>query len=109
MILRQPEFRNELDAPPIPSSATEMCDALELVVVPRVKARRRFCRAPRHAEREASIGRPFHLLRSYGARAILQDKAWMCARPHIGLAITYLFDGRVAHRDSEEMADYTVR
>jgi redox-sensitive bicupin YhaK (pirin superfamily) len=79
------------------------CDALELVIVPRARDLGGFevRRALPHAKRQM-VG-PFIFFDQMGPAQFLAG-AGMDVRPHphIGLAtVTYLFDGRVMHRDSE--------
>lgn len=81
-----------------------VCDALELVIVPRVRdlgdgfAVRR---ALPHGRRQM-VG-PFIFFDQMGPVQFLSGKGLdVRPHPHIGLAtVTYLFDGRVMHRDSE--------
>jgi redox-sensitive bicupin YhaK (pirin superfamily) len=78
------------------------CDALELIVVPRVcdlgdgfEVRRALL-----SERRQMVG-PFIFFDQMGPAQFLAGKG-LDVRPHIGLAtVTYLFDGQVMHRDSE--------
>lgn len=79
------------------------CDALELVIVPRARDLGGFevRRALPHAKRQM-VG-PFIFFDHFGPVQFLGDKAMdVRPHPHIGLAtVTYLFDGRIMHRDSE--------
>ena len=79
------------------------CDALELVVVPRVRDLGGFQvrRALPHAKRQM-VG-PFIFFDQMGPVQLLAGQGMdVRPHPHIGLAtVTYLFDGRVMHRDSE--------
>src|SRR5262249_44393304 len=72
------------------------CDALELVVVPRVRDLGdgfSVRRALPHGKRQMVMG-PVQFIAGQGLD--------VRPHPHIGLAtVTYLFDGRVMHRDSE--------
>src|SRR5204862_4029201 len=80
------------------------CDALELVVVPRVRDLGdgfSVRRARPHGRRQR-VG-PFIFFDQMGPVQFVAGKGLdVRAHPHIGLAtVTYLFDGRVMHRDSE--------
>jgi redox-sensitive bicupin YhaK (pirin superfamily) len=79
------------------------CDALELVVVPRVRDLGGFSvrRALPHGRRQM-VG-PFIFFDQMGPAQLLAGQGMdVRPHPHIGLAtVTYLFDGRVMHRDSE--------
>ena len=79
------------------------CDALELVIVPRARDLGGFevRRALPHAGRQM-IG-PFIFFDQMGPVQFIAGKGIdVRPHPHIGLAtVTYLFDGRVMHRDSE--------
>jgi len=80
------------------------CDALELIIIPRVRdLGDGFCvrRALPHAKRQM-IG-PFIFFDQMGPVQLMAGKGMdVRPHPHIGLAtVTYLFDGRVVHRDSE--------
>ena len=79
------------------------CDALEMVVVPRVRDLGGFevRRALPHARRQM-VG-PFIFFDQMGPVQFLAGEGMdVRPHPHIGLAtVTYLFDGRVMHRDSE--------
>src|ERR1700730_3469475 len=79
------------------------CDALELVIVPRVRDLGGF--EVRHAlphGRRQMIA-PFIFFDKMGpVKFIAGQGIDVRPHPHIGLAtVTYLFDGRVMHRDSE--------
>jgi redox-sensitive bicupin YhaK (pirin superfamily) len=79
------------------------CDALELVIVPRARDLGGFSvrRALPHAKRQM-VG-PFIFFDHFGPVQFLAGQGMdVRPHPHIGLAtVTYLFDGRVLHRDSE--------
>jgi redox-sensitive bicupin YhaK (pirin superfamily) len=80
------------------------CDALELIVVPRVRDLGdgfSVCRALPHAKRQM-VG-PFIFFDQMGPVQLVAGRGMdVRPHPHIGLAtVTYLFDGRVMHRDSE--------
>src|SRR6185503_11649489 len=80
------------------------CDALELIVVPRVRDLGdgfSVRRALPHAKRQM-VG-PFIFFDQMGPVQLLAGQGMdVRPHPHIGLAtVTYLFDGRVMHRDSE--------
>jgi hypothetical protein len=81
----------------------QSCDALELVVVPRVRDLGGFAvrRALPHARRQM-VG-PFIFFDQMGPVQFLAGQGMdVRPHPHIGLAtVTYLFDGRIMHRDSE--------
>jgi redox-sensitive bicupin YhaK (pirin superfamily) len=80
------------------------CDALELIIVPRTRdlgdgfAVRR---ALPHGKRQM-VG-PFIFFDHFGAVQFLAGRGMdVRPHPHIGLAtVSYLFDGRIMHRDSE--------
>jgi hypothetical protein len=82
---------------------TRSCDALELVIVPRVRDLGGFevRRALPHSKRQM-VG-PFIFFDHLGpAQFIAGQGLDVRPHPHIGLAtVTYLFDGRILHRDSE--------
>jgi redox-sensitive bicupin YhaK (pirin superfamily) len=82
---------------------TQSCDALELVIVPRVRDLGGFevRRALPHGQRQM-IG-PFIFFDQMGPVQFIAGAGLdVRPHPHIGLAtVTYLFDGRVMHRDSE--------
>ena len=79
------------------------CDALELIVVPRVRDLGGFQvrRALPQAKRQM-VG-PFIFFDQMGPVQFLAGQGMdVRPHPHIGLAtVTYLFDGRITHRDSE--------
>ncbi len=81
----------------------QSCDALELVIVPRVRDLGGFevRRALPHGRRQM-VG-PFIFFDQMGPVQFLAGQGMdVRPHPHIGLAtVTYLFDGRVLHRDSE--------
>lgn len=81
----------------------QSCDALELVIVPRVRDLGGFevRRALPHGKRQM-IG-PFIFFDQMGPVQFVAGQGIdVRPHPHIGLAtVTYLFDGRVMHRDSE--------
>src|SRR5580692_9296267 len=79
------------------------CDALELVIVPRARDIGGFevRRALPHGKRQM-VG-PFIFFDQMGPVQFVAGQGLdVRPHPHIGLAtVTYLFDGRVMHRDSE--------
>jgi redox-sensitive bicupin YhaK (pirin superfamily) len=79
------------------------CDALELVIVPRARDLGGFAvrRALPHGKRQM-IG-PFIFFDHFGPVQFMAGQGMdVRPHPHIGLAtVTYLFDGRILHRDSE--------
>jgi len=80
------------------------CDALELVIVPRVRDLGdgfQVRRALPHGRRQM-VG-PFIFFDQMGPVQFMDGQGMdVRPHPHIGLAtVTYLFDGRVTHRDSE--------
>src|ERR1039458_2269250 len=81
----------------------QSCDALELVVVPRVRDLGGFAvrRALPQAKRQM-VG-PFIFFDQMGPVQFVAGQGMdVRPHPHIGLAtVTYLFDGRIMHRDSE--------
>jgi redox-sensitive bicupin YhaK (pirin superfamily) len=82
----------------------QSCDALELVVVPRVRDLGdgfNVRRALPHGKRQM-VG-PFIFFDHFGPMQFLAGKGMdVRPHPHIGLAtVTYLFDGHIMHRDSE--------
>ena len=81
----------------------QSCDALELIVVPRVRDLGGFQvrRALPQAKRQM-VG-PFIFFDQMGPVQFLAGQGMdVRPHPHIGLAtVTYLFDGRITHRDSE--------
>ncbi|MBF9234922.1 pirin family protein [Microvirga alba] len=82
---------------------TQSCDALELVIVPRVRDLGGFevRRALPHGKRQM-VG-PFIFFDHFGPVQFLAGQGMdVRPHPHIGLAtVSYLFDGRILHRDSE--------
>jgi len=81
----------------------QSCDALELMVVPRMRDLGGFAvrRALPQAARQM-VG-PFIFFDQMGPVQFLAGQGMdVRPHPHIGLAtVTYLFDGRIMHRDSE--------
>jgi len=80
------------------------CDALDLVIVPRVRDLGdgfEVRRALPHGKRQM-VG-PFIFFDQFGPVQLLAGKGMdVRPHPHIGLAtVSYLFDGRIMHRDSE--------
>ena len=79
------------------------CDALELVIVPRARDLGGFevRRALPHGKRQM-VG-PFIFFDHFGPVQFIAGQGMdVRPHPHIGLAtVTYLFDGRIMHRDSE--------
>jgi hypothetical protein len=79
------------------------CDALDLVVVPRARDLGGFNvrRALPH-EQKQMVG-PFIFFDQFGPVQFVDGQGMdVRPHPHIGLAtVTYLFDGRIMHRDSE--------
>jgi redox-sensitive bicupin YhaK (pirin superfamily) len=79
------------------------CDALELAIIPRVRDLGGFevRRALPHAQRQM-VG-PFIFFDQFGpVQFIAGQGVDVRPHPHIGLAtVTYLFDGRMLHRDNE--------
>lgn len=79
------------------------CDALELVIVPRLRDLGGFevRRALPHGKRQM-VG-PFIFFDQMGPVQLVAGQGMdVRPHPHIGLAtVTYLFEGRVTHRDSE--------
>lgn len=79
------------------------CDALEMIIVPRARDLGGFevRRALPHAQRQM-VG-PFIFFDQMGPVQFLAGQGVdVRPHPHIGLAtVTYLFDGRMMHRDSE--------
>lgn len=79
------------------------CDALELVIVPRARDLGSFevRRALPHDKRQM-VG-PFIFFDQMGPVQFIAGQGMdVRPHPHIGLAtVTYLFDGRIMHRDSE--------
>ena len=80
------------------------CDALELVVVPRVRdlGGGFAVRRAMPNEKRQMVG-PFIFFDQMGPVQLLAGQGMdVRPHPHIGLAtVTYLFDGRVMHRDSQ--------
>src|SRR3984893_17677408 len=80
------------------------CDALELVVIPRVRdlGNGFAVRRAMPNEKRQMVG-PFIFFDQMGPVQFLAGQGMdVRPHPHIGLAtVTYLFDGRVMHRDSE--------
>jgi redox-sensitive bicupin YhaK (pirin superfamily) len=81
----------------------QSCDALELVIVPRARDLGGFevRRALPHGKRQM-VG-PFIFFDHFGPVQFIAGQGMdVRPHPHIGLAtVTYLFDGRIMHRDSE--------
>src|SRR6202167_5447169 len=80
------------------------CEALELIVVPRVRDLGdgfNVRRALPHGQRQM-VG-PFIFFDQMGPVQLVAGRGMdVRPHPHIGLAtVTYLFDGRIMHRDSE--------
>ena len=80
------------------------CDALDLIIVPRVRdlgGGFSVHRALPHARRQM-VG-PFIFFDQIGPVQLIAGRGMdVRPHPHIGLAtVTYLFDGRVVHRDSQ--------
>jgi redox-sensitive bicupin YhaK (pirin superfamily) len=79
------------------------CDALELVIIPRARDLGDFevRRALPHGKRQM-VG-PFIFFDQFGPVQFIAGHGMdVRPHPHIGLAtVTYLFDGRIMHRDSE--------
>jgi redox-sensitive bicupin YhaK (pirin superfamily) len=84
------------------------CDALELIVVPRVRDLGDGFEVRRAlpSDRRQMVG-PFIFFDQMGPAQFLVGKGLdVRPHPHIGLAtVTYLFDGQVMHRDSEGNAN----
>jgi redox-sensitive bicupin YhaK (pirin superfamily) len=79
------------------------CDALELVIVPRVRDLGGFAvRRALPQVRRQMVG-PFIFFDQMGPVQFVAGQGMdVRPHPHIGLAtVTYLFDGRIMHRDSE--------
>jgi redox-sensitive bicupin YhaK (pirin superfamily) len=80
------------------------CDALELVIIPRVRdlGDGFVVRRAMPTEKRQLVG-PFIFFDQMGPVQFLAGQGMdVRPHPHIGLAtVTYLFDGRVMHRDSE--------
>lgn len=79
------------------------CDALELVIVPRARDIGSFRVRRALPFRERQMVGPFIYFDQMGPLQLVTGEGMdIGAHPHIGLAtVTYLFDGRVLHRDSE--------
>jgi redox-sensitive bicupin YhaK (pirin superfamily) len=81
----------------------QSCDALELIIVPRVRDIGPFQvrRALPHGKRQM-VG-PFIFFDQMGPMQFIAGQGMdVKPHPHIGLAtVTYLFDGSILHRDSE--------
>ena len=79
------------------------CDALQLIIVPRVRDLGGFAvrRVLPHGKRQM-VG-PFIFFDQMGPVQFIAGQGMdVRPHPHIGLAtVTYLFDGRIMHRDSE--------
>ena len=79
------------------------CDALQMIIVPRSRDLGGFevRRALPHAQRQM-VG-PFIFFDQMGPAQFVEGRGIdVRPHPHIGLAtVTYLFDGRIMHRDSE--------
>jgi redox-sensitive bicupin YhaK (pirin superfamily) len=90
------------DYDPVPGDKRS-CDALELVIVPRARDIGGFevRRALPHDKRQM-VG-PFIFFDQMGPVQFIAGQGMdVRPHPHIGLAtVTYLFDGRIMHRDSE--------
>lgn len=88
----------------------QSCDALELVIVPRVRDLGGFevRRALPHGKRQM-VG-PFIFFDQMGPVQFVAGQGMdIRPHPHIGLAtVTYLFDGKIMHRDSEGNAQEIV-
>src|ERR1700741_566766 len=86
------------------------CDALELIIVPRAHDIGGFevRRALPHGKRQM-VG-PFIFFDQMGPVQFMAGRGMdVRPHPHIGLAtVTYLFDGRIMHRDSEGNAQEIV-
>jgi redox-sensitive bicupin YhaK (pirin superfamily) len=82
---------------------TQSCNALDLVIVPRARDLGDFevRRALPHGKRQM-VG-PFIFFDHFGPVQFIAGRGMdVRPHPHIGLAtVTYLFDGRILHRDSE--------
>jgi redox-sensitive bicupin YhaK (pirin superfamily) len=82
---------------------TRSCNALDLVIVPRARDLGDFevRRALPHGKRQM-VG-PFIFFDHFGPVQFIAGKGMdVRPHPHIGLAtVSYLFDGRILHRDSE--------
>jgi redox-sensitive bicupin YhaK (pirin superfamily) len=82
---------------------TRACNALDLVIIPRARDLGGFAvrRALPHGKRQM-VG-PFIFFDHFGPVQFIAGQGMdVRPHPHIGLAtVTYLFDGRILHRDSE--------
>jgi len=92
----------------MPSSDPELgdaqsCDALELVVVPRVRDLGGFAVRRALPQFKRQMVGPFIFFDQMGPVQFVAGQGMdVRPHPHIGLAtVTYLFDGRIMHRDSE--------
>ena len=81
----------------------QSCDALELVVVPRVRDLGGFAVRRALPQFKRQMVGPFIFFDQMGPVQFLAGQGMdVRPHPHIGLAtVTYLFDGRIMHRDSE--------
>ena len=79
------------------------CDALELVVVPRVRDLGGFAVRRALPQFKRQMVGPFIFFDQMGPVQFVAGQGMdVRPHPHIGLAtVTYLFDGRIMHRDSE--------
>jgi len=84
-------------------SDAKTCDALELVVVPRVRDLGGFAVRRALPQFKRQMVGPFIFFDQMGPVQFLAGQGMdVRPHPHIGLAtVTYLFDGRIMHRDSE--------
>jgi redox-sensitive bicupin YhaK (pirin superfamily) len=82
---------------------TQSCDTLELVVVPRVRDLGGFAVRRALPQFKRQMVGPFIFFDQMGPVQFLAGQGMdVRPHPHIGLAtVTYLFDGRIMHRDSE--------
>jgi redox-sensitive bicupin YhaK (pirin superfamily) len=82
---------------------TQSCDALELVVVPRVRDLGGFAVRRALPQFKRQMVGPFIFFDQMGPVQFLAGQGMdVRPHPHIGLAtVTYLFDGSIMHRDSE--------
>jgi redox-sensitive bicupin YhaK (pirin superfamily) len=87
---------------PIPGDARS-CDALELVVVPRARDLGGFSVRRALPQFKRQMVGPFIFFDQMGPVQFIAGQGMdVRPHPHIGLStVTYLFDGRVTHRDSE--------
>jgi hypothetical protein len=81
----------------------QSCDALELVVVPRVRDLGGFAVRRALPQFKRQMVGPFIFFDQMGPVQFVPGQGMdVRPHPHIGLAtVTYLFDGRIMHRDSE--------